>query len=650
MAEERAHAITMTPFSLASASAEAPPRRPRLPVAALAIVYATAYLLWQRFGGASESVRDLVSEAVFLPLNATLALLFLLAARREDARPPMRRALRLLASASATVVAGNLVTLLLVARAGAVPAVSLADLCFLTGFPLTLAAFLSIPVGRRPMNRWKLLCDAGMVLSGAGVALWYFVLRPIAGSAASPEAIVLALLYPLADLVVLVGITTIVLRHPLDDHRGAITWLGVSYALAVVADLAFNLVTIVGGKRSLLATDALYLATYLSLLVSAELFLRSAITAARPARDHRRLSRAATVLPFVAAGATYALLCIIALRAWVAPLSGVALGAVAVSVFFGARQLLSYRQNAVRLAEEAVHVSEARFRSLVQHSSDLIFVAGADGVIQFASSSASRLIGQPSEALVGAELVAISHPDDADVVASFLQVAASLPGVSPPAEWRLLGTDATIVRVEAIASNRLDDDAVRGIVVNARDVGERKALLDQLAHQAFHDPLTGLANRALFYDRVSHALQLSQREGRAVTVLYLDLDGFKQVNDTMGHTEGDHLLRMIANRLRACARATDTVARLGGDEFAVLVEDTAVARSTDRLIERIREQMAFPFTLAGREVCISASIGSASTIGGEVDEVLRHADVAMYAAKRAEKGSHRVFEKEMLTV
>jgi diguanylate cyclase (GGDEF)-like protein len=212
----------------------------------------------------------------------------------------------------------------------------------------------------------------------------------------------------------------------------------------------------------------------------------------------------------------------------------------------------------------------------------------------------------------------------------------------------LRGADDTIVQVEAIASNRLADDAVRGIVVNARDVGERKALLDQLAHQAFHDPLTGLANRALFYDRISHALQLAQREGRTITVLFLDLDGFKQINDSMGHAEGDHLLRMVANRLRACARATDTVARLGGDEFAVLVEDTAVARSTERLIDRIREQIAFPFTLAGREVRISVSVGSASTAGGEVDEVLRHADVAMYAAKRAEKGSHREFEQAML--
>ncbi|HET9013667.1 MAG TPA: diguanylate cyclase [Gemmatimonadaceae bacterium] len=637
----------MTPLTPARALDEAPIRRPRLTIAVLAAAYAAAYLVWLRFGGAGDRVRDVVSNAVFLPLNGSLALVFLLAARRRDAGDPMRRALSYLSAASLTVVLGSLVTLSALLRHGAVRIGSLADVCFLAGYPLTLAAYLSIPVGQSRISRWKLFCDAGMVLSGAGVALWYFVLRPIAGSTASSSAIALALLYTLSDLLVLVGIASIVLRRPLDDHRGAIAWLGVSSALAVVADLAFNLVVINGGRRSMLATDALYLATYVSLMVSAELFLRSPSTAGS-AREYRGLARIASALPFVAAGATYALLCAIALRSWVAPLSGVALGAVGVSVFLGARQLLSFRQNAARLAEAAVRASEARFRSLVQHSSDLIFVIGADGVIQFASSSASRVMGYEPEALVGVHLDALAHPDDADVVASFVKVAASLPGVSPPAEWRLRGIDDAIVQVEAIGSNRLADEAVRGIVVNARDVGERKALLDQLAHQAFHDPLTGLANRALFYDRVSHALQLAQREGRIVTVLFLDLDGFKQINDTMGHAEGDHLLRMVAIRLGACARVTDTVARLGGDEFAVLVEDTAVARSTERLIDRIREQIAFPFTLAGHEVRISVSVGSASTAGGEVDEVLRHADVAMYAAKRAERGSHRAFEQGML--
>jgi diguanylate cyclase (GGDEF)-like protein len=205
-----------------------------------------------------------------------------------------------------------------------------------------------------------------------------------------------------------------------------------------------------------------------------------------------------------------------------------------------------------------------------------------------------------------------------------------------------------LVDVEAIASNLLDDAAVGGIVLNARDVGERKALLEQLAHQAFHDPLTGLANRALFRDRVMHAISIARRQGRTVTVLYLDLDDFKQINDSLGHAEGDRLLALVASRLRACARSTDTVARLGGDEFAILVEDVDAAASAERLAERIREQMQFPFTLASGEVGITASIGSASTLTGSMDEVMRHADAAMYAAKRSGRGLHRAFDESML--
>jgi PAS domain S-box-containing protein len=245
--------------------------------------------------------------------------------------------------------------------------------------------------------------------------------------------------------------------------------------------------------------------------------------------------RFVSALPFVAAGASYALLLGVAIRARVSPLSELAIGAVIVSCFLIARQLLAMRQQAEIVAEATLRASEARFRSLVQQSSDLIFVLDAQGVILFASSSAGRVLGYDPDALAGVPLSALSDPDDSPHVAAFVEMAARLPGVSPLAEWRLRRPDGHTVNVEAIASNLLGDAAVGGIVLNARDVGERKALLDQLAHQAFHDPLTGLANRALFRDRVTHAITLARRQGRAVTVLYLDLDDFKLVNDSFGH-------------------------------------------------------------------------------------------------------------------
>ena len=640
----------MTELSLSRAAApHESPSRPRFPVTTLGVCYSAAYLLWARFGGAEMSLRAVVGEGMVLPLAVTLTVLFAMASRTRGLGAPTRRALALLAGYAGALVIGNAIVVDHLLRSGRVPSSSLADLFYLGGYALMFAGLLSVPGGRRTVDRWKLLCDAGMVLSGAGVALWFFVLRPPATAPApmNTGAIIMALVYPLGDLLLLVGVVSLIFRHGAEGHRRAITWLGVGTALSVAADVAFSLLVSRTGQRMSLLVDTLYLANYLALFVSAELFLYG------PLREEASLlSRLATrlrdYLPFAAAGATYVLLLVTALRSWVVPLSGVALGAIGVSLFLGARQLLAFRRKAEIVAEAAVRASEARFRSLVQQSSDLIFLLDNHGFVQFASSSAQRVIGYEADALVGVEFAALAHPDDVSMVTGYVELATELPGVSPATEWRLRRPDGELVQVEVIGTNMLEEPNVRGVVLNARDVGERKALLDQLAHQAFHDRLTGLPNRALFYDRVSHALALAHRQGHAVQLLFLDLDDFKTVNDTLGHAEGDRLLMMVAERLRVCARDTDTVARLGGDEFALLIEDYQGPESAQRLLHRIHEQMAFPFILAGTEVRISASIGSALAHGGTVDDVLRHADVAMYAAKRAQKGTHREFEVAML--
>ncbi|MFL5617947.1 MAG: diguanylate cyclase domain-containing protein [Gemmatimonadaceae bacterium] len=626
------------------------PSRPRLVVTAFTIASALSYLLWLRVSGADAARRSVVTAALFIALDVVLLVLFWRASARDALAPRMKRALRLLAGAAGLGLAGRVLALVpLLAGAGAGGAHgSVADLFLLAIYPLTIAAFLSFPMGAHTTDRWKLLFDAGMVVSGVGAALWYFVLRETAASGvASPLGVALALVYPLADLLILVTIVTVLLRQTVDDHRLALGWLAISAALGVADDLFRSLLLAGEGPLAPVWADALHFAAGIALVVSAELFLRAPRDADR-ARGAPPAGRFISALPFVAAGTSYALLLAVAVRSWVSPLSELAIGAVVVSCFLGARQLLAMRQRAAIVAETTLRASEARFRSLVQQSSDLIFVLDAHGVIQFASSSSARIIGYGPDSLVGVELSALSDPEDSAHVNAFVEMIARLPGVSPLAEWRLRRPDGHSVDVEAIASNLLDDPAVRGIVLNARDVGERTALLDQLAHQAFHDPLTGLANRALFRDRVTHAITLARRQARSVTVLYLDLDDFKQVNDSFGHAEGDRLLTLIAARLQACARSTDTVARLGGDEFAVLVEDADSSASAERLVERIREQMSYPFTLAHGDVSMTASIGSAETDDGGLDEVLRYADVAMYAAKRSGRGLHRAFEVGML--
>jgi diguanylate cyclase (GGDEF)-like protein len=202
--------------------------------------------------------------------------------------------------------------------------------------------------------------------------------------------------------------------------------------------------------------------------------------------------------------------------------------------------------------------------------------------------------------------------------------------------------------VDNVGTNLLREPVVGGLVLNTRDVTEQSVIKLQYMHQAFHDPLTDLANRSLFLYQVGHALARHARLGQPVTVLFLDLDNFKTVNDSLGHAEGDRLLVEAARRLAVCARASDLIARLGGDEFAVLLED---AESEDDVLvfaNRIGEALSRPFILAGKEVFVNASIGIARSTRGEgSDELVRNADVAMYVAKTRGKGQHVLFEPQM---
>jgi diguanylate cyclase (GGDEF)-like protein len=203
--------------------------------------------------------------------------------------------------------------------------------------------------------------------------------------------------------------------------------------------------------------------------------------------------------------------------------------------------------------------------------------------------------------------------------------------------------------IEATANNLLDDPSVRGIVINSRDATERKAFEEQLSHQAFHDPLTDLPNRALFTDRLGHALARADRHPESVAILFLDLDNFKVINDSLGHKAGDELLVSTAERLRRCLRPGDTVARLSGDEFTVLLEDMPDRREAIRLAERIARRMGEPFVLKGREAFTTTSIGIAfaSSAADQPDDLLRKADIAMYRAKSQGKAGYMVFDPGM---
>jgi diguanylate cyclase (GGDEF)-like protein/PAS domain S-box-containing protein len=189
-----------------------------------------------------------------------------------------------------------------------------------------------------------------------------------------------------------------------------------------------------------------------------------------------------------------------------------------------------------------------------------------------------------------------------------------------------------------------------GRVWSFRDITERIRLEQELAHQAFHDSLTGLANQALFRDRVTHALTRAARLQTELAVLFLDLDDFKTVNDSLGHTAGDALLVAVAERLRDCLRGTDTAARLGGDEFAVLIEGVGEAAEVTALAERLIAALKEPFVIAGRDIVVGTSIGIAfDETHIDTGQLLRNADIAMYTAKRGGKGRYEIFQGDMHT-
>ena len=290
-----------------------------------------------------------------------------------------------------------------------------------------------------------------------------------------------------------------------------------------------------------------------------------------------------------------------------------------------------------------------RLAAMVEHSSDVVLLVDAGGIISYASPGLTSTLGHRAVDWTGRSLVDLVAGDDRNAAAAELRRAAALHhGEMVKLEASLVRVDGQRRRMEATIANLLGGDAVDGMVATFRDVTEQRNLERQLSHRAFHDELTGLANRALFLDRMDHALHVTRPDNDPVVVLFVDLDDFKSVNDALGHGVGDQMLRAIADRIRRVAGEGDTPARLGGDEFALLLEDLGgIDRALD-VAESLLEAMREPVALAGYDLAVLASVGVAvSTPGMTTAGLLRDADIAMYEAKRAGKSQIKIFDPAM---
>jgi diguanylate cyclase (GGDEF)-like protein/PAS domain S-box-containing protein len=335
-------------------------------------------------------------------------------------------------------------------------------------------------------------------------------------------------------------------------------------------------------------------------------------------------------------------------RARLAVVGALVVGLAALALLAWSFERLRRRTATVEARHAAERRSEERLRALVQHASDIVALTGPDGVVRWQAASVRRVLGLAPGTLAGRPLADLVHPEDRDAVGRCFAGPLAAPDGAGTMSARLRDGSGAWRDMEIVGHNRLDDPALNAVVLSMRDVTERTALERELRHQAFHDSLTGLANRALFERRCALALADGAGGDRLLGVVFLDLDDFKTINDSLGHAAGDVLLRAVGRRLGDAGRPGALVARLGGDEFAVLLDEAADRAAARAQAQRLLHALDPPFLVEGRELSVSASAGLAFREDGlRVHELLRNADVAMYAAKARGKGHVEVFHDRM---
>ncbi len=542
------------------------------------------------------------------------------------------------------------------------PFPSLADAGYLASIPFACGALLALPVPPQPFGRLRAVLD-GLVLAGSTLLVgWVLVLSPVRAHPQEPVADLISLTYPLGDLV-LVAIALSVLSRGLRHGAptGVVGHVGTGVLAMAFADASFAYLVATGSYRSGLLVDAGWMVGLALLYLAARQRPRPWSTAVEvPYRSAAALPYLAVLLAVVAA-------CVQRVRIGHNDFLVFSVLLATLSLLAARQYLSTLTQHAwIRALEQRVQErtaelqdstarlrgSEARFRSLVQNSSDVIVLLDDRGELTYVTPSVKRALGYEPNLLLGAPADTLVRREQRAVFHSTLQQAGQ-PGRGPVTiELDLLHRDGSYRHFAVSVTDLLDDPAVGAVVLNGWDVTVRRQLEQQLTHQAYHDALTGLPNRALLHQRLDHALAHRLR-GRGVAVLYLDLDGFKAVNDTLGHHVGDELLQAVSQRLLSCVRPSDTVARLGGDEFAVLVPHLTGEPEALALAGRITTLLSQPYRLQGQDVFVASSVGLALTpddgSATTATVLLGDADLAMYRAKQQRLGGYQRYQPAMRT-
>ena len=299
--------------------------------------------------------------------------------------------------------------------------------------------------------------------------------------------------------------------------------------------------------------------------------------------------------------------------------------------------------------EQALQASERRFQALTESAMDIVTVLDVDGIIIYQSPSVRHLLGVDPMDMLGKSQFEFVHRDDAGMLRERFRQLVERGEMQQAAEFRVRAADGTWRTLESIGKNCLNVPAVSGIIVNTRDVTERRQIQQRIQHLAYHDALTGLPNRSLMQDRISQAISHAERSGKRLAVMFIDLDNFKNINDTLGHDVGDDLLRQMSSRLTGSVRSHDTIARQGGDEFIVLLDQLDSHLGASKVAQNILDALRAPFQLGGSDQHISGSIGIAlyPEDGRDPPTLLKNADTAMFHGKGLGKNTYQFFTSQM---
>jgi diguanylate cyclase (GGDEF)-like protein/PAS domain S-box-containing protein len=507
---------------------------------------------------------------------------------------------------------------------------SYVDIIYLAVY-LLLIAGLALLLHRRTAGRDRAgVIDAAIVTASLGLVSWVLLIAPyVRFEGLTVLERLVSIAYPVGD----VALLAIAARLAVGAGRRSVAfWLLVGGLVPLLAaDALYGYLNLAGTWHEHNPVDVGWIAFYMCWGAAA--LHPSMRELSMPTATTRRISPTRLLVIGSAVLVPPAMLFIQDFRGAVTDATAIAV----VSAFLFALVVVRIAGLARDAADER---SEARFRTLVDNASDAVVVLDAEGRVRYRTPSTERVLGRRGSELDGAKLSDLLEAADKER----LLVMLSNESATTTVEWRFRRDDGLWRDLEVVAADMRSTVEVDGLVLTMRDITERKHLDFELGRQALHDSLTGLPNRTLFLDRLEQALQRAERTDASIAVVLFDLDDFKEVNDSLGHSAGDDLLVAVATRLTTSMHPGVTVARLGGDEFALLVDDGDMGAALERTALRIQSSLRAPFLLRDEEVSVRVSIGMAigSPSTHTADDVLRNADLAMYVAKR--NGKDR-FEK-----